>query len=89
MKKRNKISDEKSIINNFYKKKKRFQESEHILYEHFLKIIDDMLEKAKSISDLDMIIKENLNAMPDCESKICLLRKIYQKGDELSKYKPY
>lgn len=79
------VSDsyEKSIINNFSKKKKEYKESEDVMNEYFSKIVDKMLGTAKSKEDLTKI-KERLRIMPECASKVLLFRKILIKEKDFS-----
>ena len=79
------VSDsyEKSIINNFSKKKKEYEESEDVMNEYFTKIVDEMLGTSKSKEDLTKI-KERLRIMPECASKVLLFRKILIKEKDFS-----
>lgn len=79
------VSDsyEKSIIEDFSKKKKEYQESEDVMNEHFSKIVDEMLENSNTKEDL-IRIKERLRVMPESASKVLLFRKILIKEKDFS-----
>ena len=79
------VSDsyEKSIINDFSKKKKEYEESEDVMNEYFSKIVDEMLGTSKSKEDL-IKIKERLRIIPECASKVLLFRKILIKEKDFS-----
>ena len=79
------VSDsyEKSIIENFSKKKKEYEESEDIMNEYFSEIVDSMLETSNIKEDL-VKIKERLRVMPESASKVLLFRKILIKEKDFS-----
>jgi hypothetical protein len=69
---------ENFIVKKFERNKKIFDESENLINDYYSKIVDDLLEKATSINDLNNI-KERLIIMPMCSSKVLLFRKIILK----------
>jgi len=64
---------EQFLIDAFNGAKFNFEQAEDRMNVYFKKIVNDGLDKAKSIEDIEAI-KEKLRPMPACASKVFLFR---------------